>query len=63
VELPYQLALPTYAASAWYHHKLPDSRPELAPPVAEVERFAMTDYAQALEAGSALALSNGRRSR
>ena len=56
VELPYQLALPTYAASAWYHHKLADSHQELGPLVAEVERFAMTDYAQALEAGSALAL-------
>ena len=48
VELPYQLALPTYAASAWYHHKLPDAPQELAPLLAEVEHFAMTDYAQAL---------------
>jgi carboxypeptidase C (cathepsin A) len=55
VDLPYQLALPTYAASAWYHHKLPDTRPEVAPLVAEVERFAMNDYAQALAAGSTLA--------
>ncbi len=54
VELPYQLALPTYAASAWYHHKLPDTRKDLAPLLAEVEHFAMTEYAQALEAGSAL---------
>jgi carboxypeptidase C (cathepsin A) len=54
VELPYQLALPTYAASAWYHHKLPDAPKELAPLLAEVEHFAMTDYAQALEAGSSL---------
>jgi carboxypeptidase C (cathepsin A) len=55
VELPYQLALPTYAATAWYHHKLPDAPKTLAPLLAEVERFAMTDYAQALAAGSALA--------
>ena len=55
VELPYQVALPTYAASAWYHHKLPDTHQELAPLVAEVERFAMNDYAQALAAGSTLA--------
>lgn len=55
IELPYQLALPTYAASAWYHHKLPDTNQELAPLLAEVEHFAMTDYAQALGAGSALA--------
>ena len=55
VELPYQLALPTYAASAWYHHKLPETHQELQPLLEEVEHFAMTDYAQALEAGSALA--------
>jgi carboxypeptidase C (cathepsin A) len=55
IDLPYQLALPTYAATAWYHHKLPDAHPELAPLLAEVEHFAMTDYAQALAAGSSLA--------
>ena len=54
-ELPYQLALPTYAASAWYHHKLPGQHKELAPLLTEVEHFAMTDYAQALEAGPTLA--------
>ncbi len=55
IDLPYQLALPTYAATAWYHHKLPDAHPELAPLLAEVEHFAMTDYAEALAAGSSLA--------
>ena len=30
VELPYQLALPTYAASAWYHHKLAGEHKEFA---------------------------------
>ncbi len=54
VDLPYQLALPTYAATAWYHHKLPDAHPDLAPLLAEVEHFTMTDYAQALAAGSSL---------
>jgi carboxypeptidase C (cathepsin A) len=55
VDLPYQLALPTYAASAWYHHKQPGDRPELASLLADVEHFAMTDYTQALQSGSALA--------
>jgi carboxypeptidase C (cathepsin A) len=55
VDLPYQLSLPTYAASAWYHHKLPEPRPELASLLAEVEHFAMNDYALALQAGSSLA--------
>jgi carboxypeptidase C (cathepsin A) len=54
VDLPYQLALPTFAATAWYHHKLPDAPGELAPLLAEVEHFAMTDYAAALGAGSKL---------
>ncbi|MGD0567195.1 MAG: peptidase S10 [Candidatus Sulfotelmatobacter sp.] len=54
VDVPYQLSLPTYAASAWYHHKLPEPRPELAALLAEVEHFAMNDYALALEAGSSL---------
>jgi carboxypeptidase C (cathepsin A) len=60
VELPYQLALPTYAASAWYHKKLPGTRPELKALLEEVERFAMTEYAQALEAGSTLAAEQRR---
>jgi carboxypeptidase C (cathepsin A) len=55
VDVAYQLVLPTYAASAWYHHKLPEPRPELAPLLAEVEHFAMNDYALALGAGSSLA--------
>ena len=54
VDLPYQLVLPTYAASAWYHHKLPNKPPALESFLQEVEHFAMTDYAIALGAGSAL---------
>ncbi len=55
VELPYQLALPTYAATAWYHKRLPPEAPkDLAALLAEVERFAMGDYARALEAGGSL---------
>ena len=54
IDLSYQLALPTYAATAWYHHKLPDAHPDLAPLLAEVEHFAMTEYAIALGAGSTL---------
>ena len=54
-DLPYELALPTYAATAWYHHKLgPDAPADLKTLVAEVERFAMTEYALALQQGSAL---------
>jgi carboxypeptidase C (cathepsin A) len=55
VDLPYALALPTYAATAWYHHKLPSQPAELEPLLREVETFAMTEYASALAAGSTLA--------
>jgi carboxypeptidase C (cathepsin A) len=54
VDLPYELALPTYAATAWYHHKLPDAPKELKPFLEEVEHFALTEYAQALAQGAAL---------
>jgi carboxypeptidase C (cathepsin A) len=54
VDLAYQLNLPTYAATAWYHHKLPEQHPDLKAFVAEVEHFAMNDYALALEAGASL---------
>ncbi len=54
MDLPYALALPTYAATAWYHHKLPNQPKDLVPFVQQVERFAMTDYIQALLAGAGL---------
>jgi len=54
VDIAYQLNLPTYAATAWYHHKLPEPHADLKALVAEVEHFAMNDYALALEAGSSL---------
>ena len=54
VDVAYELNLPTYAASAWYHHKLPDPHPDLAALLTEVEHFAMNDYALALGAGSSL---------
>jgi carboxypeptidase C (cathepsin A) len=56
-DLPYELALPTYAAAAWYHHKLANPPPDLGTLLTEVEHFAMNDYAQALASGSALPLA------
>ena len=41
VDLPYVLALPTYAATAWYHKKLPQQAPSLEPFLKDVEDFAM----------------------
>ena len=54
IDLPYETALPTYAATAWYHKKLPGQHPNLEGFITEVEQFAMGDYARALAAGSAL---------
>ena len=55
-DLPYQLTLPTYAATAWYHHQPQDQRSTDVPAtlLKEVERFAMGDYAAALAAGASL---------
>jgi carboxypeptidase C (cathepsin A) len=54
VDLPYETVLPTYAATAWYHHKLPAEHANLKALLTEVEQFAMGEYAQALAAGSEL---------
>ncbi len=54
IDLPYQTVLPTYAATAWYHHKLPAEHNNLEAFLTEVEQFAMGDYARALAAGSQL---------
>lgn len=52
----YITGLPTYAAVAWYHNRLPGKRPEQVEPfLREVEKFASTDYALALQEGNALA--------
>lgn len=53
-DMPYIMYLPSYAAVAWYYHVLPDRPQQLRPFLTEVERFATTDYAQALLAGSTL---------
>jgi carboxypeptidase C (cathepsin A) len=52
VDLPYVLALPTYAATAWYHKKLPQQAPSLEPFLKEVEDFAMGQYSHALAQGT-----------
>jgi carboxypeptidase C (cathepsin A) len=56
-DLPYVMFLPSYAATAWYHKKLP---PDLQSKsvqhvVAEVEKWAANDYTLALGKGDRLA--------
>jgi carboxypeptidase C (cathepsin A) len=54
VDQAYALGLPTFAASAFYHHKLPTQPAALEPFLAEVEQYAMGDYMSALLKGSEL---------
>jgi carboxypeptidase C (cathepsin A) len=54
-DLAYVVNLPSYAATAWYLEALPGERPaELTPFLAEVEAFALGEYASALLAGGNL---------
>ena len=52
--LRYELALPTCAATAWYHKKLPNQNITLEALVKEVEEFSLNEYAVALNKGSLL---------
>jgi carboxypeptidase C (cathepsin A) len=54
VDQAYALALPTYAASAFYHKKLPTQPAALEPFLAEVEQYALGEYMSALLQGSDL---------
>jgi carboxypeptidase C (cathepsin A) len=54
VDQAYALSLPTYAATAFYHHKLPSQPAALEPFLAEVEQYALGDYMSALLQGSEL---------
>jgi carboxypeptidase C (cathepsin A) len=54
IDVPYELALPTFAATAYYHKRLPTQPAALEPFLTEVEQFALTDYASALAQGSQL---------
>jgi len=54
VGLPYEVELPTFAATAWYHHLLAPQPADLQSFLQEVEQFAIGDYARALAQGSSL---------
>jgi len=56
-DLPYSLFLPSYAATAWYHHALSDKMQSLSVDevVDQAKTFAREPYMQALLAGDAIA--------
>ena len=54
-DLPYVLYLPSYAATAWYHHKLSsDLQGDLQKLLKETEAWTETGYAEALAKGDRL---------
>jgi carboxypeptidase C (cathepsin A) len=54
-DMPYILHLPTYAATAWYHKKLPpELSGDLGKTVAQAEAFALEEYGPALLLGDRL---------
>ncbi len=60
-DLPYATHLPAYAATAYYHGKLPDEWPDLRTLLDEVEEYAGDDYLAALFRGDALDAEEKRR--
>ncbi len=55
VDMPYVLGLPSYTATAWYHHKLPvEDNVPLERLLAEVRSWSMDTYLPALAAGAVL---------
>jgi carboxypeptidase C (cathepsin A) len=54
LDLPYELYLPTMAATAWYHDKVSPKPADLAAFLAQVRAFALGDYQRALDKGSRL---------
>jgi carboxypeptidase C (cathepsin A) len=51
---PYFLALPSMAATAWYHHRVPNRPGQLDAFLREVEQFSLGEYAGALLQGADL---------
>ena len=54
IDIPFALTLPTMAATAWYHDKIPNKPANLQDFLKQVEKFAMGEYLTALNAGATL---------
>lgn len=60
-DLPYTLFLPSYTATAWYHHKLaPQLQTDLEKTLVQVESWAATEYTAALVLGDSLSSEKRR---
>ena len=61
-DMPYIGFLPTYTATAWYHHKLPPAlQGDFDRAIAEAREFALGEYASALLQGSDLTAADRTR--
>jgi carboxypeptidase C (cathepsin A) len=56
-DLPYIAFLPTEAAAAWYHNKVPDRPSDLGRFLDDARRFAASEYAAALMKGASVSAS------
>lgn len=54
INIGYALGLPSYTATAWYHHRLPNQPKELMSVLSQAEQFAMGPYLTALDQGDQL---------
>ena len=54
-DIAYVAALPSFAATAWYHKRVPGQPGELQPFLKQVEEYTLGEYASALLQGSDLA--------
>ncbi|MHC1478789.1 S10 family peptidase [Frateuria aurantia] len=57
----YIVNLPTLAAIAWYHHKVPGAPADIKTFLDQVRQFARTDYTLALAQGDALSAEDSHR--
>src|SRR6201999_2184655 len=60
IDLPYQTVLPTYAATAWYHKKLPGDHKNFESLLSKVEQLAMGASGPRLAGGSELSAADKR---
>ena len=60
-DLPYIFELPSMAVAAWEHHEIDRAGRTIEQVYAEAERFAQSDYAVALQQGSALPIADRDR--
>ena len=58
IDEPYELYLPTMAATAWYHHKIANPPADIAAFVQQAREFALGEYATALSKGDALSAAD-----